>query len=145
ARSRRPAAHSHRGRRAVTGLDAEAWMRRATAKGDAPTKSPPANAMTPRGRARQPAAIKPAKAPARAGIARAESQIARPQTSPRIKERTNERGREVSARECSPASTGTETRSGIRKFGVGPVAAMSAMYGVPTAASAAAAHAAIRP
>ena len=58
---------------------------------------------------------------------------------------TGRKGGAADRRQRKPAQTGPATRSGIRKFGGGPVAAISAMYGVPIAARSAAAKPAASP
>ena len=147
-RSMSPCPHSQRGRRAVTALDAvttfapDAPIARATTSGAAPRARPEAKARAEESRGRRPASARPSAIPAKAGIASDEFQTARPQTRPRAPTaRAPERPRGGAAPSrgsaARAATSGKPVTSGIRKFGGGPVAVMSAMYGVPHAASSA--------
>ena len=78
--------------------------------------------------------------PANAGMASDEFQTARPHTRPSAATATG-----WSRFDARAAASGIPVTSGMRKLGGGPVAVISAMYGVPQAARSAAATPAARP
>src|SRR6266496_1845978 len=129
---------------AVTTVEPDAPMARATTSGLAPRTRPARKTMLDRP-GRRPAASSPAAIPAKAGIASDEFQTPSPYTKPAANRSRALAGGASRSRPRRATNNGKPVTSGIKKFGGGPVAVINPMYGVPHAARAAAAQPAGRP